>query len=185
MQFHIASACELPSDWSETFTLVHQRLMLGSITKDEWVIDLKELHRVLAPGGWVQLCEMGGWPEGPITDRLLQPLQAMWDNRSIFMDVVDYLPQMLAEAGFINVNVEERAIPAGKWAGQDGIEGRDDLTGIWRGMKIPVLDAGGFGYIHSEEEYDNLVEAVAKEWDDNPGTSAKIVTVYAQKPKSN
>jgi len=183
MQFCVASALELPSKWSDTFTLVHQRLMLGSITKDEWVSDLKELYRVLAPGGWVQLCEMGGWPEGPITSRIYKPLQAMWDKRDIFISVTGHLPKMLADAGFVDVHVEERAIPTGKWAGHDGIEGRDDLIGIWRGMKIPVLDGGGFGYIHSEEEYDDLLEAVAKEWDENPGSSAKIVTVYAQKPK--
>lgn len=183
MQFHIASALKLPSEWSDTFTLVHQRLMLGSITKDEWVSDLEELHRVLAPGGWVQLCEMGGWPEGPITDRIRKPLQAMWDKIDIFIGVAGHLPKMLAEAGFVDVHVEERVIPTGKWAGQDGIEGREDLIGIWKGMKIPVLNGGGFGYIRSEEEYDNLLEAVAKEWDDNPGSSAKIITVYAQKPK--
>ncbi|KAK8042683.1 S-adenosyl-L-methionine-dependent methyltransferase [Apiospora phragmitis] len=41
-----------------TFDLVHSRLLAGGINAERWPSYLRDLHRVLVPGGWVQMVEI-------------------------------------------------------------------------------------------------------------------------------
>ncbi|KAK8059622.1 hypothetical protein PG996_009552 [Apiospora saccharicola] len=41
-----------------TFDLVHSRLLSGGINTERWSSYLRDLHRVLVPGGWVQMVEI-------------------------------------------------------------------------------------------------------------------------------
>ncbi|KAK7927955.1 hypothetical protein PG985_004953 [Apiospora marii] len=41
-----------------TFDLVHSRLLAGGINTERWSSYLRDLHRVLVPGGWVQMVEI-------------------------------------------------------------------------------------------------------------------------------
>ncbi|KAF9012750.1 hypothetical protein BDQ17DRAFT_1405317 [Cyathus striatus] len=51
----------LPSERVDNrFSLVHQRLAVLGLQKEEWPVALKELHRVTKPGGWVELWKWGG-----------------------------------------------------------------------------------------------------------------------------
>ncbi|KAF5344458.1 hypothetical protein D9758_014156 [Tetrapyrgos nigripes] len=50
-QFHNASC------WTDKFDFINQSLLLGSLTREEWNLDLKELWRVTKPGGHVQFFE--------------------------------------------------------------------------------------------------------------------------------
>lgn len=42
-----------------TFDLVNLRMFIISVKKDEWPMVLKEIYRVLKPGGLIQCCEAG------------------------------------------------------------------------------------------------------------------------------
>jgi len=54
-----------------TFLIEMSRLIRASVTKDQWPIYLKEVYRILKPGGWVQCgefeadvrCDDGSCPE--------------------------------------------------------------------------------------------------------------------------
>ena len=63
IEFRVESVTQLPSDWSNSFSLVHQRLLLAALQIPEWPTALGEIYRVLRPGGWVQLAESSGWVE--------------------------------------------------------------------------------------------------------------------------
>ncbi|KAK8868636.1 S-adenosyl-L-methionine-dependent methyltransferase [Apiospora arundinis] len=41
-----------------TFDLVHSRLVAGGIDAEKWPEYIRDLHRVLVPGGWVQMVEI-------------------------------------------------------------------------------------------------------------------------------
>ncbi|KAK8051313.1 hypothetical protein PG993_002698 [Apiospora rasikravindrae] len=41
-----------------TFDLVHSRLLAGGINTERWPSYLRDLYRVLVPGGWVQMVEI-------------------------------------------------------------------------------------------------------------------------------
>ncbi|PBK82373.1 hypothetical protein ARMGADRAFT_736241 [Armillaria gallica] len=43
----------------------------------------------------------------------------------------------------------------------------------------PIFDAGGFGLVSSEQEYDNLLNDLTKEWDDGPDVFKDRTVVYA------
>ena len=64
------------------------------------------------------------------------------------------LPEMLANSRFVNIHVERRVIPLGKWAGNYGEDWRDNFVSTWKAMKTPVMMAGGLGIVRSEEELD-------------------------------
>jgi ubiquinone/menaquinone biosynthesis C-methylase UbiE len=40
------------------FDLVHSQLMLGGIHRNRWRGYLRDIHRVLRPGGWCQMAEI-------------------------------------------------------------------------------------------------------------------------------
>lgn len=183
MHFSVASILSLPENWSNQFTLVHQRLLLSALRHRDWPNAMKELYRVVAPGGWVQLCEASDWQSGPVNERLITLRAALDNHRDLFRDCAKEFPKMLQEAGFANIKSIDRSAPLGKWAGQHGEDARDNLSSLYRSMKIPVLDAGGFSIINSEEEYDSLIDEAMKEFDETIGSQIHYITCWAQKPR--
>ncbi|KZT21552.1 S-adenosyl-L-methionine-dependent methyltransferase [Neolentinus lepideus HHB14362 ss-1] len=181
-EFAAATATNLPEGWANKFALVNQRLLIAALKSSEWPVVLGEIHRSLAPGGWVQLLEAKRWgAEGPHSVKHRALLELLFSSRQLLIDCSVQLPKMLEETGYKNVRVEEYKLPAGRWAGQEGIDVRDNFISVFRGMKTPILKAGGLGYVNSEEEYDQWMDDMAKEWDDMEGTTVDICVCYAQK----
>ncbi|TFK39536.1 S-adenosyl-L-methionine-dependent methyltransferase, partial [Crucibulum laeve] len=183
IHFSISSVTTLPHEWTNKFTLVHQRLLIGALKKSEWPTALQEIHRVLAPGGWVQLFESAGREAGPCLARMRAMASALYASRGQVGDIISrHLPLILPELGFINVTTEEREQPSGTWAGKEGIEGKKNIIDLYIAMKPAILKAGGFGIINSEQGYDDLLEALGKELDETMGAFQRACVVYAQKP---
>ncbi|KAJ6457964.1 S-adenosyl-L-methionine-dependent methyltransferase [Mycena sanguinolenta] len=153
--FQIASVTNLPSDWTDTFTLVHQRLLMVALRVPEWPQALWEIYRVLRPGGYVQLGES---PVRPCTDKLVSAYRCLVRARNLDVDCAAHMQEMLEEAGFVDIQVEERVQCIGKWAGEDGVANAINHSGVFRGVKTPILAAGGYGKIATEAEYDPLIE---------------------------
>jgi len=188
IQFSVESVINLPLHWTDTFTLVYQRLLLISLQIPEWPKALNEIYRVLRPGGWVQLAETAGWvegrnPERPCMEKLVSMYRRLVESRNLYIDCARDIPAMLSDAGFVNIQMVEHSPCIGKWGGEDGIINRDNHLGVFRGIKTPVLQAGGFGYVSSEAEYDTLLEGTRKEWDEIPGTRKKFTMFWARKPR--
>ncbi|KAK0193396.1 S-adenosyl-L-methionine-dependent methyltransferase [Armillaria mellea] len=186
VEFLLHSVMDLPSQWTDTFTLVNQRFLYGALTGPQWKVALGELHRVVAPGGWVQFVEgttISG-RMGPFSMKMGNLWSALYAHRGLLIDIANRLPDMLTKAGFVNVWSETRALPLGKWAGQDGIDFRDDLASLFSAMRGPIFKGGGFGLLSSEQEYDDLIASVTEEWDNGQEVSAskELVVMYAQKP---
>lgn len=105
-KFSVEDVTRLPSSWSNSFTLVHQRLLLAALRKVEWPIAISEMYRVISPGGWIQLCETGSWRAGPFTARFQSLMRTLLDSKGLFMDCYKAMPLMLRNAGFVDVRVE-------------------------------------------------------------------------------
>ncbi|KZT18373.1 S-adenosyl-L-methionine-dependent methyltransferase [Neolentinus lepideus HHB14362 ss-1] len=183
MQFSVGTTTQLPTDWSNTFRLVNQRLLIAALSANEWPTVLSEIKRVLIPGGWVQLLEAKRWgtEKGELSVKHRKLLEELFASRNLLIDCSVQLPHLLKEAGFENVHVEEYKLPAGSWAGKDGEETRDNFINVFRGMKTPILNAGGFGYVDSEEGYEEWMKDMSKEWDVMEDTTVDICVFYAQK----
>ena len=93
-----------------------------------------------------------------------------------------YIADMLKATGFTDVKSEGVVMNLGKWAGEDGVQGRDMLIGAWRGMRDSVMKAGGFGRFASAEEFEKAMDELAEEWDNIEGSHTAVRFFYARKP---
>lgn len=187
MSFSICSALSLPPIWEKSFDIVHQRLLVGALKSSEYPEAIKQMYRVLRPGGWIQLGEIGNWtppasPESAIS-RHKKIHYAFFESRGLDLDIYAKLPSLLADAGFVNVKVEILRIPMGKLAGPAGIDGSRNLIGVFRALRSGIISAGGFGVVKSLEEYDKLIDDLEKEWDETEGFVSEFHIVYAQRPE--
>ncbi|KAJ7730919.1 hypothetical protein B0H14DRAFT_3616644 [Mycena olivaceomarginata] len=186
IEFCVESATRLPAEWTDTFSLVHQRLLMAGLQRSDWPIVLGEIHRVLRPGGWVQLGESAAWggqyPGKPCLEKLAAMVRSICSSRNLNLDCAKDMPKMLADAGFVEVQSESRMQRVGKWDGESGVINRINQVAVFKAYKTPVLKAGGIGYVSSEEEYDLLLEGVEREWDEIPGTEKEFLIFWAKKP---
>ncbi|KAJ7219565.1 S-adenosyl-L-methionine-dependent methyltransferase [Mycena pura] len=189
IEFRVESVLHLPAEWTNTFSLVHQRLLIFALTIPEWPVALREIYRVLRPGGWVQLTESTPWREGaypgrPCTEKLTLIYLCLAKTRNLYFGCAYDMPQMLEDAGFVDIHSVSRFQRMGRWAGESGAVQKRNHIEIFRGMKTPVLQAGGFGYVFSEAEYDALVDGLDQEWDEVPGTQKEMFMLWARKPSN-
>ncbi|KAJ6579504.1 S-adenosyl-L-methionine-dependent methyltransferase [Mycena vulgaris] len=194
IELRIESVVNLPSEWTNTFALVHQRLLMIALQIPQWPVALREIYRVLRPGGWVQLGESTAWIEGeypnkPCMEKLVAMYRCLTKSRNLYSDCAEAIPSMLEAAGFVDIRRESQMPQVGKWAGELGVATRINHVAVLRGIKTPILKAGGYGHVTSEEEYDALLEGVEREWDEtptaqNPGTQREFIIVWARKPEA-
>ncbi|OBZ66959.1 hypothetical protein A0H81_13343 [Grifola frondosa] len=164
--FTVGTVTKLPEDWENSFALVHQRLLIAALRAHEWVEALSEIYRFSLP-----------------EEKHLSLVYTLLGAKGLLRDISVHLPKMLETAGFVDVSVEERKVPLGHLGGQDGVDARNNFMGVYRGMKTPILKAGGLGFVSSEAEFDEMMDAMEKEWDDTPGAEFNFFIIYARKPR--
>lgn len=114
--------------------------------------------------------------------KLVSLYRNLTKDRNLYIDCASDMPAMLAEVGFVDIQAEERPLLMGNWAGAEGIANATTNVGVFRGIKTPVLEAGGYGKIATESEYDALIQGLEKEWEEIPGTKKEFVIFWARKP---
>lgn len=171
----------MPTAWSGKFDFVQQKLLTSGLTLDDWRIALREVHRVLAPGGWVQFLEPGAWNAGPATDQCWNVMVAVHKANGGDLQVGKMLPDLLASLGFVSIT--EVDCPVALYgSSEDAARARFTTKGVVRAMKTAVLKAEGVGLINSEEEYEEMLQTAEKEWSKIEGARKGFTLVYAQKP---
>ena len=183
IELSIESITSLPADWSCTFAYVHQRLLLAALTIDMWKSALAEIFRVLKPGGWVELVETTSRiPHvGPCSIKLNSMKFALYAHRNLLVDHKKQLRGLLLGAGFVGIECIDHPVPVGESAGESGREARTNFTNVVSAMKTPMLNAGGFGIVATEEEFDQNVMKMREEWKRSEGV-VEVFTFCAQKP---
>jgi hypothetical protein len=175
MTFQTASALAMPADWTNKFALVHQRLILTGIKKDEWEQDIREIYRVTAPDGWAQICEYNsgddvpGVTTGPATKKSAELYTRLGEKTGIDFFCARRIPNLMKAAGFVDVGLEERIVPLGAWNGNMSRRFAETMITTFRGLKAVVLKFDGLGVVHGPEEYDELVDEIEREWAAGPG----------------
>ncbi|KAF9232584.1 S-adenosyl-L-methionine-dependent methyltransferase [Melanogaster broomeanus] len=179
----VCSATSLPRYWDSKFALVHQRLLICGYTREQWIQVAKEIYRVLAPGGYAQLIETGPeWVSGPKTATHSLFIDDLLGKKGMLWRCGVYVADILKSAGFVDVKSEDVIIKLGKWAGPDGVLGRDVTIGAWRGMRDATMRAGGLGYFSTAEEFDKALDETEEEWDSIEGSYAMLKIFYGRKP---
>ncbi|KAG9310003.1 hypothetical protein JVU11DRAFT_10037 [Chiua virens] len=159
------------------------RLLILAYTREEWHRCIEEMYRVLIPGGYAQLIEVGPeWISGPKTAAHLLFMDEFLANKGMLMRCGVYIMDMMKVAGFLDVKCEEVVIKLGVWAGEGGIQGRDAGIGAWKGMRDSVMKEGGFGRFTSTEDFEKAADEVAEEWDNLEGSYMTMRAFYGRKP---
>jgi hypothetical protein len=184
IQFTVHSVTSLPESWTSLYNFLHQRFLIAGLTKSMWKSATMEMFRVLVKGGWIELVEMATeslFPGvGPHSTKTQSIISESATDKELIKAPHIHIPGWLLEAGFVNVHTECRMAKIGRSGGEDGIYWISHWIRILETIKIPILNAGGYGYVHSEEEYDAMVAGAKKEW---LGCDAEFVcyTISAQK----
>ena len=186
ISFKHHSVTELPAEWTGKFHFVHQRLLTVALRAAEWPIAIAEIFRVLKPGGAVQLIELDfpNWPKATQADRMRDEItEILTKKKGLMYDCASKLPQMLRKAGFMEIQTETKLMPVGRNSGEYGPLGRDGFVGAFRAMKQRFIEANGFQYMRSDIDYEQIMDALAKEWDEARfGQYLPAILVCARKP---
>ena len=157
----VASSTQFPLEWSNKFTLVHQRLLIIGIRAKEWPIALSEIFRVLKPGGAVLLVEgRPPPPTAPAMEKVSNLIITLLEQTGHSYDLLFQFDKLLTDAGFKDVHVHTRGVPFGKELGDTSVEYsrimRAGLTNLG-----PALEKAGL--IPSRAEYSALLDEMERE----------------------
>ncbi|PFH51809.1 hypothetical protein AMATHDRAFT_58304 [Amanita thiersii Skay4041] len=180
IHFKVASVTALPSSWMNRFSIVHQRLLRLALRQQEWKLAMKELSRVTAPSGWVQLVEFSSFHAGPTVKKYHSLLSALLVHRGM-VALGEDPSEAMEDAGFVDVRTLRASYQVGKWAGQNGIEANITVIEGFKALKAAVINAGGLGYVTNGEEYDKLVDETEREFDSTPGASVEFLVSCGRK----
>jgi ubiquinone/menaquinone biosynthesis C-methylase UbiE len=163
-----------------TFDFVHQRLLFLAVPLMAWPALVKELVRVTAPGGWVELLETTTVvaPVGPVNRRLKSLTDQLAALRGLDTQgmVIESLDRYLREAGLIRVERRFFEAPLGEWGGRIGALLALDIREVWNSLSGAV--AGRFQI--PQEELPALTEAMVREWEEYR-TQMRFAVAYGQK----
>ncbi|KAI7888785.1 S-adenosyl-L-methionine-dependent methyltransferase, partial [Mucor mucedo] len=99
----------------ETFDFAFQKLLGLAFTSEEWDSNLKELHRVLKPGGYIELSEIYGVSAhntGPLLSQVMHAFKTVSSSKSIIVDRAPLeLENFLIKAGFTDQTVIVKEMP--------------------------------------------------------------------------
>lgn len=166
---------------------MHQRLLIFALKYEQWENVVSKIYDMTAPGGWAQLLEVdtishGPSDYGPATTRVMEVLKALEKASGLDLGCSLRLQGLMKKVGFVNVQVTLRDVPIGTSHGEMGAKFSANNMTVFRGLKTPVLRLGGFGLVHDERDYDNLMDQMELEWNNGkPGCGAGWYTVVGRK----
>lgn len=168
---------------SDRFGFVHQRLMTSGVPLASWSAVVRDVVRVTAPGGWVELVE--AWPEvqqaGPSTEQLFRYGRRLASSCGLDTTAIicGSLDRYLREAGLIDVARHDVDIPVGAWGGRVGTF----MASAFRAMFTRLGDAFQARLGVTESDLRSLIESMQMEWDRHRSTY-RITVAYGRKRTS-
>lgn len=174
MTFAVTSVLDLPDEWTNKFDLVHQHLLIGALKYDAWAVAIKEIFRVIKPGGLVELCESIPFKldSGPRSRRYMDAFRQIAKHYNMDFDIVHRIPDLLLQAGFVEIHTEVKIVNFGPAGGADGHRFSLTHAGIARGFWGPLMVAGGLGVAQSEE-WKALIDEAKEEWESEGESNAE------------
>ncbi|KAF9072813.1 hypothetical protein BDP27DRAFT_1417875 [Rhodocollybia butyracea] len=186
IHFSVQSVTDLPKEWQNSFSFVHQRFLIVGMNASFSKIAINQLFDVLIPGGWIELVEIEvkllSLGSGHCSKRLMSLLNSLFEERGIAGNLGVYLPNLLEKVGFIDIHCETRHVPIRRSLNNDGLNRSKHWYDVWMGMKTPILAGGGYGIVKTEAEFDQLLQGCLNEWDESNEASSTYYIIVARKP---
>lgn len=166
LSLQVANALALPAEWTNRFTLVHQRLLTFALTTSEWTRCLSELHRVIKPGGFVELVEtahqLHKYPAGTPGDRFAQNVFQLTKYLDLSMELPMTLEKMHVEAGFVDIRIVEIDIPLNEDRGNGAKEASCNFHNALNAFHEAFVKTGLMSV--DAAEHTALVDEVREQW---------------------
>ncbi|KAI7823838.1 S-adenosyl-L-methionine-dependent methyltransferase [Gamsiella multidivaricata] len=141
---------------NQYFDFIYQRFLYLGLTVDDWPVALKELKRVMKPGGWIELFEpcMRVHRAGARTREVMR-----WCSR---------LLQEEHEIGFRNVKLERLSIPVGSWGGRVGQAMAENMVLIFQNLQSALIpDDTTTPNGPAQKAFDVMVQSWIRECEEN------------------
>jgi ubiquinone/menaquinone biosynthesis C-methylase UbiE len=145
-----------------TFDFVHQRLTLASaVPLLQWEPLLREMVRVICPGGWLELAEVGVEVVnmGPLTQEFLAWGIEAGKSRGLDVREIPRLEAYVKRAGAINTGLRWYDVPLGEWGNRVGKLMQQNMVLALGALKALYLERGA-----SEEDFTSLLNQLPAEW---------------------
>ncbi|KAL9549034.1 hypothetical protein MBANPS3_005398 [Mucor bainieri] len=180
-EFTIANITEKIPYPDNYFDYIHQRLLILGLTNANWDFALKELLRVLKPGGYIELHE----PDlqdlnnmGPLLKQLQYTMSNMLQTRGMPPKISNELQDRAAKAGFVDAQLQITPLKLNH-GGQAGKMLWDDYEHGYTNIR-PVMAMSNPEW-QDEKLYAVHIDNCAKEAE-TMETSVNWYTCIAQKP---
>ncbi|KAI8974689.1 S-adenosyl-L-methionine-dependent methyltransferase [Pilobolus umbonatus] len=112
VEFAICNMAREVSFEENSFDYYFQRYLIGGLTRDDWGKVLKNAYKILKPGAYIELVEPNMEYEnmGPILASMQKAVITMVEGRGMIKNAGDELPELLEEAGFVNLTFTKRPL---------------------------------------------------------------------------
>ena len=147
-----------------SFDFVHQRFLASAIPADKWPALLKEVVRVTAAEGWIELVEMihRVEPMREAGQQMADWIAQFCASRAIYPAIGEELGTLLEdEASLSDKQVYFHDLPVGEWGGNDGkLLAQSHLTAYAAIKPIQVKE------LHIDPEvFDSVIAKIGNEWE--------------------
>lgn len=166
----------------DSFDYVHMRFMAGAIPLTSIAATMRELTRVLAPGGWIELVEPGAFRNaGPSMAQLGAWGTELTARRGVEPSPGVRIRDWLYGAGLQNVAYRELMMPVGRHGDRLGQMATADGMAMMTALRAVVVAQG----IAAPEDYDDALMGAREELMD-PRRTSQVPFYFAvgQKPLS-
>lgn len=145
------------------FEYTHQRFLRAGIPVAAWPGAVRELAPVTAPGGVLELGEVGEYwgNAGPAANRFFGLMRELGGRFGMDTEGPPGLglPRLLADAGLADVGERQVTVPIGEWGGRVGSFMASNLRAVGRALMPVYASALGVG----EDETGRLVSEMLRE----------------------
>ncbi|CAG8499242.1 14292_t:CDS:2 [Ambispora leptoticha] len=165
-----------------TFDYVHQSGMLPSYKANEWRVVLRDIVRVLKPGGYVEISELDFRynKAGPVTKKIHRAYQQYIESKGQSCSVTPYLEGFSREIS--EMKSEQQEVAIGSWGGNIGETMLQNHLKVYRDRTIAQNLASILEM--TELEYINHVNRMPNEFF-HYRTTCPYFRVLAKKVSSN
>ncbi|KAK5821889.1 S-adenosyl-L-methionine-dependent methyltransferase [Linnemannia elongata] len=171
------------------FDFVYQRFLYLGLTVEDWPVALKELRRVMKPGGWIELFEpcMRVHRAGTRTREVMRWCsRLLQEERGLDFDFAGEKMKRLCESpeiGFHNVKLERLSIPVGAWGGRVGQAMAENMVLIFQTLQSALVPAEMTPSLDgsSMKAFDLMVQSWIRECEENKSYIDYYILV-GQKP---
>ncbi|KAJ3126809.1 hypothetical protein HK098_007103 [Nowakowskiella sp. JEL0407] len=162
MKFEVGNVLDRLPYPDNYFDVVNQRLLIAAIPKNKWTKAIKEINRVLKPGGFVEFVEfdINFQKMGDNYKKLHETgIIAMEANRLDMQISTSKLPTVLKNGGFTNISTTAAHCPIG-WGSYHGLGHMENIRDNYQNILRPILQK--MLQLNSKA-YDELVSSALEE----------------------